>query len=366
MPHLENNICAFRILPVFWKKYLLICCFLLTAIFSAAAAPFSDSSADELAERGYANIPAEARVVLTGADILGGHGVSVVYPTQAPRDYSGYLPFEYQCTAGGCFQCIEFVLWLYDRQLGYPYQWPGAIWNPYQLIGVAQVANQLTYQLDTGLITTQDARYRLYEAYIDLRYYPNGSSAAPQPGDILISADGGHSMVVNRSGGDQLEIVQQNAWEIVAEPQPSALEMRQVYNTSGSFSVQGSLGWIHSPRWAQVLTLSGSQQTVGTGFRWTRAPSSLTLYLPGALELTEESLNAILRELSAGGALRLTSPAYVACALGTLQNNPALAGGGGSEVNIPYLGSMLTVLMRNAQPSASSLEIPLDNCKWNG
>ena len=360
MSRSEKNLRAHRILPVFWENSLLICCFLLTALFSAAAAPFSDASAEELEARGYASIPTEAQVVLTGEDILGGHGVSVVYQTRGPQDYSGYLPFEYQCTTGGCFQCIEFVLWLYDRQLGYPYQWPGAIWSPYQLIGVAQVANQLTYQLDSGLITTQDAHYRLYEAYIDLRHYPNGSRIAPQPGDILISADGGHSMVVNRSGGDQLEIVQQNAWEIAADPQPSALEMRQVYASAGSYSVQNALGWIHSPRWVEVLTLSGSQQTVGTGIRWTRVVDALTLYLPGAFKLTEESIPAILQQLDAAGALRLTNPDYIACLLRRI--SVEVQGDAAQEVILPYLGGSITI----RAAGGTLRELPNDSCNWVG
>ena len=331
---------------------------LFSALLSTAVALLAVNAADELEARGYTAIPTLSQVVLTGEDILAGHGVEVVYQTQGPGDYSGYLPFEYQCTAGGCFQCIEFVLWLYDQRLGYPYQWPGAIWSPYQLIGVAQVANQLTYQLNTGLITTQDAQYRLYEPYLDLRYYPNGSSTAPQPGDILISADGGHSMVVNRAGGDQLEIVQQNAWEIAADPRPSALEMRQVYESAGSYTVQNSLGWIRSPRWNAVFALSGSQQTVGAGIRWTRAASYLTLYLPAAADLTEENIEAILQQLDAAGALKLTSPAYVACRLrqtaSSAENRAAL------EMTIPYLGSQISV--RDAGEAV--LELPNDSCGW--
>jgi hypothetical protein len=372
MSHTEKNFCVHRILPVFWKNSLLICCPLLAVLFSTAAAPFTDASTDELEARGYTNIPTEAQVVLSGEDILGGHGVSVVYQTQGPWDYSGYLSFEYQCAAGGCFQCIEFVLWLYDQQLGYPYQWPGAIWSPYQLIGLAQVANQLTYQLETGLISIQDAQYRLYENYIDLRYYPNGSTVAPQPGDILISADGGHSMLVNRVGGDQLEIVQQNAWEITADPQPSALEMRQVYISGGGYSVQNSLGWIHSPRWEEVLTLGGSQQTVGIGLRWTRAADALTLYLPAAAintlaaDASGTIIAVMVADLADAGVLQLTSTAYIDCALRALQNNPAAINENAVEVTIPYFGNALIVQAAGTQSASAPLEIPVVSCGWNG
>lgn len=354
MSHSEENFRAHRILPVFSKKSLWIWVLLLCALLSTAVAPLTIEIIDELEARGYNAIPTLSRVVLTGEEILGGHGVSVVYQTQGPLDYSGYLPFQYQCTAGGCFQCIEFVLWLYDRQLGYPVQWPGAIWNPYQLIGVAQIANQLTYQLDTGLIISQDAQYRLYEPYIDLRYYPNGSSAAPQPGDILISADGGHSMVVNRSGGDQLEIVQQNAWEIAADPQPSALEMRQVSISAGTYTVQNSLGWIHSPRWQAVFARSGSLQMVGEDIRWRRAADALTLYLPAAVDHSPESMSAILQLLEDDGVLQLTSPAAIACVLRQLDSSV-------TEVTIPYLGSVITV-----RAGGSLLELDNISCGWNG
>ena len=363
MSHSEENFRAHRILPVFSKKSLWIYLLLVCALLSTAVAPLTMGASDELEARGYNAIPTLSRVVLTGEEILGGHGVGVVYQTQGPLDYSGYLPFQYQCTAGGCFQCIEFVLWLYDRQLGYPYQWPGAIWNPYQLIGVAQIANQLTYQLDTGLITAQDAQYLLYEPYIDLRYYPNGSSTAPQPGDILISADGGHSMVVNRSGGDQLEIVQQNAWETAADPQPSALEMRQVYISAGSYTVQNSLGWIHSPRWKAVFARSGSLQTVGEDIRWRHAADALTLYLPAAVDRSPESMSAILQLLEDDGALQLTNPAYVACQLArlgsVLDNNEALA------ITIPYLGGDVQV-RASVDNDAAILKLENNSCKWNG
>ncbi|MDK2980390.1 MAG: hypothetical protein PWQ55_737 [Chloroflexota bacterium] len=349
-----------RILPVFRKKWLHRCCLLLAFFCVIAMAPFPDATAAELAERGYAKIPTEAQVVLSGVDILAGHGVSVVYQTQGPQNLSGYLPFEYQCTTAGCFQCIEFVLWLYNQQLGYLYPWPGAIWSPYQLIGVAQIANQLTYQVDTGLLSTQDAQYRLYEPFIDLRYHPNGSSVAPQPGDILISADGGHSMVVNRSAGDQVEIVQQNAWEIAADPAPSPLEMRQVYITGDTYSVQNSLGWIHSPRWGAVLARSGSLQTVGEGIRWQRAADVLTLYLPAVIERSPESISAILQLLEDNGALQLTNPAYVACQLTRLGS--VLDSSEPLEITIPYIGGVVRV-----RTSGELLhELPNDSCGWQG
>ena len=350
-----------------WINWLL-----LAAFFSSALTPLTEPSSLELEERGYTRIPIASQVVLAGEEILGGHGVSVVYPTQGPLDYSGYLPFQYQCTAGGCFQCIEFVLWLYDRQLGYPYKWPGEIWSPYQLIGVVQTATQVAYQAETGLLSTESAQYKLYEPYSDLRYYPNGSAAPPQPGDILISADGGHSMLVNRSGGDQLEIVQQNAWEIAADPQPAALEMRQVYNAGGVYSVQNSMGWIHSPRWEEKFAQLESVQASGESVRWTRTTSGLTVHLSSeyvdklAAGPLGETPYLIARKLANSGALQFTNQDYLTCVLrqlaALLSSEADLAGAAGLNINIPYFGSSLSIKPLGGAPADYSIIA----CSWNG
>jgi hypothetical protein len=350
-----------------WINWLL-----LAAFFSSALTPFSEPSSPELEERGYARIPTASQIVLTGEDILGGHGVSVVYQTRGPLDYSGYLPFQYQCTAGGCFQCIEFVLWLYDRQLGYPYKWPGEIWSPYQLIGVVQTAAQVDYQAETGLLSTESAQYKLYEPYSDLRYYPNGSATPPQPGDILISADGGHSMVVNRTGGDQLEIVQQNAWEIIADPQPSALEIRQVYSSAGVYSVQNGMGWIHSPRWEEKFAQKEAVQASGESIQWTRTTSGLTVHLSGdyvqklAAGPLGETPYLTVRKLANSGALQFTNQDYLTCVLrqlaALLNSHANLAGAAELNVNIPYFGSSLSIQTPGADPADYVIEI----CGWDG
>ena len=356
----------------FFAKNRWINWLLLAAFFSSALTPLTAPSSLELEERGYTRIPTASQVVLTGEDILGGHGVSVVYQTQGPLDYSGYLPFQYQCTAGGCFQCIEFVLWLYDRQLGYPYKWPGDIWSPYQLIGVVQIANQVGYQAETGMLSTENAQYQLYEPYTDLRYYPNGSTIPPQSGDILISADGGHSMVVNRAGGDQLEIVQQNAWEIAADPQPSALEMRQVYNADGVYSVQNSMGWIHSPRWEEKFAQPETIQASGESIKWTRSTSGLTVYLSGdyVQKLAEDQLGEtprlIARKLVNSGALQFTNSDFLICTLrqlaALLNSHANLAGADGLDVGIPYFGSSLSITPLGGAPA----DYPINTCSWNG
>jgi hypothetical protein len=344
----------------------------LAALLLSAAAPLVDDQDVELAERGYNAIPTTSQVVLTGADILGSYGVDVIFPEQGPLDYSGYLPFQYQCTAGGCYQCIEFVLWLYDQQLGYPYKWPGDIWNPYQLIGVVQIAGQLAYQVQTNLISAQNAKYLLYEPYTDLTYYPDGSRTPPQPGDILISADGGHSMVVNRVGGDQLEVVQQNNWEIKADPQPAPLDNRQVYFSGGVYNVQSAMGWIHSPRWADKFTQTDPVQAAGETLQWTRSTDALQISLNSdtihglAAGPQTEKPYAMAQMLAASGALQFTNRDYVLCVLRRLaeilQNDAGLANAATLQVEIPYSGSSLTLQVPGSQP----VDYPRESCGWNG
>jgi hypothetical protein len=110
-----------RILTAFLNKVILSI-MLLSLGLGLTAAGSAPAGADdtELIARGYVTNSLTARVVLKGDEILGGHGIEVLYPLQGPTDSSGYLPFQYQCTAAGCFQCMEFILWLYDTRLGYP------------------------------------------------------------------------------------------------------------------------------------------------------------------------------------------------------------------------------------------------------
>jgi hypothetical protein len=118
----------------------------------------------------------------------------------------------------------------------------------------------LAYKVKTQLLSPENAQYLLYKEYADLSYYANGSPTPPQPGDILIAASGGHAMIVNRVGGDQLEVVEQNNWEIKPNPQPQPLENRQIYFDGVNYTVQGSMGWIHSPRWSILFSQTTTAQ----------------------------------------------------------------------------------------------------------
>jgi hypothetical protein len=365
-----------QILPFFLEKNWWINSLPLVALLITAAAPLKSSANSEFEERGYNLLSTPSQIVLKGEDILGGQGVSVIYPEQGPLDFSGYIPFQYQCTAGGCYQCIEFTLWLYEEQLGYPYKWPGAIWSPYQLIGVVQTANQVAYQVESGLLSPESAQYLLYEPYTDLEYYPNGSPVPPQAGDILISADGGHSMVVNRVGGDQLEIVQQNAWELTADPQPVPLEMRQVYDSSGSYSVQNNMGWIHSPRWEVKFAQTEAVQASDESIQWTRNAAALNVNLSAdyltklAASPLGETPYLIAHKLSNSGALQFTNLDYITCTLrqlgSLLQREASLREADALQIDIPYFGSTITIVDSSQPSSGTPLEYPLNTCGWNG
>jgi len=368
-----------RILPAFFNKAILLILLLSSSLsLTAGSAPAQESNPG-LAARGYTVNALETQIVLKGDGILGGHGVDVVYPLQGPADSSGYVPFQYQCTAAGCFQCLEFVLWLYDARLEYPYKWPGAIWNPYQLVGVVQIAGQLAFQVDSGVLPPENAQYLLYKAYSDLSYYPNKSAAPPEPGDILISADGGHAMIVNRVGGDQLEVVQQNNWEIKPDPLPLPLEMRQVYFDGYVYSVQNSMGWIHSPRWSEFFSQTTGVPAGGESIQWTRETTSLTLNLDAesinqlAAAPLEGAPSQVARKLADAGALDFTSTDYVTCVLGRvaelLQSEAGLKPANGVTalaVKIPYLAGAIQITPAGGPQSGTSTDYPLSTCAWGG
>jgi hypothetical protein len=369
-----------RILTAFFNRAMPIFILLASALNLSAGRVRAEDEDPELAARGYAANALETQIVLKGEDILAGQGAAVIYPLHGPFDSSGYLPFQYQCTAAGCFQCLEFVLWLYDARLGYPYQWPGSIWNPYEMIGVVQIADQLAYQVETKLLSPGNAQYLLYKEYIDLDYYPNGSAAPPEPGDILISVDGGHAMIVNRAGGDQIEVVQQNNWEVQPDHLPRPLENRQLYFDGLVYTVQNSMGWIHSPRWAALLAQSANVPADGEeSLQWARGAQSLTLTISAEM-LNELAAGAqsgaprrMVENLAAAGALALTSPDYLACVLKRLAellpDQPALQPANGVAsltIEIRYVNSPLRITPSGGPQSGAAADYSPPTCAWDG
>ncbi|NPV40438.1 MAG: hypothetical protein HPY72_03720 [Anaerolineae bacterium] len=369
-----------RILTAFFNRAMPIFVLLAVALNLSAGSVGAEDENPELAARGYAANALETQIVLKGEDILAGQGVAVIYPLQGPFNSSGYLPFQYQCTAAGCFQCLEFILWLYDARLGYPYKWPGAFWNPYEMIGVIQIADQLAYKVETRLLSPTNTQYLLYKEYTDLDYFPNGSAAPPAPGDILISADGAHAMIVNRVGGDQIEVVQQNNWEIKPDPLPLPLENRQLYFDGFVYTVQNSMGWIHSPRWAALLAQSADVPADGEeSLQWARGAQSLTLTISTEMlnELAAGAQNGAPRrmaeQLAAAGALALTNPDYLACVLNRLAEllpaQPALQPANGVTslaVEIPYVHGPLRITPSGGPQSGAAADYNLPACTWDG
>jgi hypothetical protein len=248
------------------------------------------------------------------------------------------------------------------------------------MISVVQIADQLAYQVETKLLSPENAQYLLYKEYTDLDYYPNGSAAPPEVGDILISADGGHAMIVNRVGGDQIEVVQQNNWEIKPDPLPLPLENRQLYFDGFVYTVQNSMGWIHSPRWAALLAQSADVPADSEeSLQWARGAQSLTL------TISTETLNELAagaqtgaprrmaEQLAATGALALTNPDYLACALNRLAEllpaQPALQPANGVAslaVEIPYVHGPLRITPSGGLHSGMAADYNLPACAWDG
>ncbi len=180
---------------------------------------------------------AQDRVVLRGYEWLDGYGVDVIYPPQGVKvPVDSKIPVKY----GSKYHCSELAERLYDRS-GLRYgKWE--ILSPVEMIDIVlrgDACKKDSRKCDRNI---GDQYYREFQ---DLSYFSNGSATPPRPGDILISADGGHVMIINYVEDNQIEVVEQNLG--------TGRRILNLQRSKDGYKIEGSKGWIHSPRMENLL-----------------------------------------------------------------------------------------------------------------
>ncbi len=162
--------------------------------------------------------PVNDQYLLHGSDWLAGKGVNVIYPDVGPKNREGYVEITPFCSYAYCYQCIELTIRLYAEKLGYVSnngRWPDTVAIPNDMIKVIDQAHEMKRLIKQGALSVSDGEAVKYLPFADLTYTPNGGTVPPRAGDLIIYTyrkPGDHIMVVNRVGGNKVEIVQQNIW----------------------------------------------------------------------------------------------------------------------------------------------------------
>ena len=357
------------------------------------------------------SLAASDRIPLSGSQWLDGNGVDVVYPPKGSPVPQSYTT---QCRYGGCYQCIELPIRLYAQVLGYDrctldefkdqpgctdptpndvlHRWPGApkadpqcpysrdgsLWTPCDLRAMVKYANQAN---DT------DKKFSLFK---DLQYYENGSSTPPRPGDILIytyAQVGDHAAVINRVGGNRLEIVEQNWPDYDTGMNLTARRILELNFVNGSYVIANSLGWIHSPRMANRLTVASmttipmSEDSYFGNVQWNRDQDTVYFYLSQAAtealgndsSFDKKEASALLSEISKTRALNLTEIAYSQCVFNQvaelIQNRFKTSETKSLDFTLKYTGSSIWArAWWKSGPNSNSGWVQIDNirCGWNG
>ena len=354
---------------------------------------------------------ASDRIPLTGSQWLDGNGVDVIYPPKGSSVPQGYTN---QCRYGGCYQCIELPIRLYAQGLGYDrctldefknqpgctdpipndvlHRWPGApkadpqcpysrdgsLWTPCDLRAMVKFANQAD---DT------DKNFSLFK---DLQYFENGSSTPPRSGDILLytyAQAGDHAAVINRVGGNRLEIVEQNWPDYDAGKNLAARRTLELKSVNGKYAVANSMGWIHSPRMADQLTVSPMTTIPMTVYdyfgsvQWNRDQDTVYFYLSQAATKAlgndatwdKKEARALLSEISKTRALNLTEFAYSQCVFNQvadlIQSRFKTSETKSLDFTLKYTGSSIWVrAWWKSGPNTNSGWVQIDNirCGWDG
>ena len=354
---------------------------------------------------------AGGRIPLTGSQWLDGNGVEVIYPPQGSPVPQGYTT---QCRYGGCYQCIELPIRLYAQGLGYDrctldefknqpgctdptpndvlHRWPGApkadpqcpysrdgsLWTPCDLRTMVRYANQA------------DGTDKNFSLFKDLQYFENGSSTPPRPGDILLytyAQAGDHAAVINRVGGNRLEIVEQNWPDFDTAKNLTARRTLELNSANGHYVVANALGWIHSPKMADKLTVASMTTIPMTVYpyfgsvQWNRDQDTVYFYLSQAATealgkdatLDKKEARALLTEISKTRALNLTELAYSQCIVNQvaelIQNRFKTSETSSLDFTLKYTGSSLWVrAWWKSGPNSNSGWVQIENirCGWDG
>jgi hypothetical protein len=351
------------------------------------------------------------RIPLNGSQWLDGNGVDVLYPPKGSPVPIGYTT---QCRYGGCYQCIELAIRLYAEKLGYDrcilaefkdlpgctdptpndvlHRWPGApkadpqcpysrngsLWTPCDLRGMVRYANQAR---------EDDNNFKLFK---DLQYFDNGSTTPPRPGDILLytyASTGDHTAVINRVGGNRLEIVEQNWPDKDSLGNLTARRMLEIKINEGKYWIANTMGWIHSPQMAKQLTvpLSISVPMINYPYfgnvQWNRDQETVYFYLsPEATNAlgndvspSRQEAKLLVNEIAKTRALNLTETAYGQCILAKvadlIQNRFKLSETRSVDFTLKYTGTALWMrVWWKASTNSNSGWLPINDirCGWDG
>lgn len=162
----------------------------------------------------------------------------------------------------------------------------------------------------------------------DLRYFEQGSSQPPRPGDVLVwpGDSNQHRMVIDRMSGNWLQGIEQ------AQGSGSATQCAELglqRSADGQFTVSDAqgiapMGWIHSIQMEFALSPQRKPRNVEGSFtqlRWSQDADSIYIFISqeytrrlaqGALDL-ENSLGGAMLATDSHGILGQTTIAYSEC-----------------------------------------------------
>jgi len=332
--------------------------------------------------------PAADQYLLRGGDWLAGKGVDVIYPDLGPTGGEGYVETTPFCGYAYCFQCIELTVRLYAEKLGYLSnngRWPDIVNIPNDMIDVINKAHEMQAQIKEGSLSVDDPEVAKYLPFVDLTYTPNGGTVPPRPGDMIIYSyrkPGDHIMVVNRVGGNKVQIVQQNIWTQTRPAVPIPERLLELQEASGHYSIENAEGWIHSPRMKALINPTSSKEfrdpKTGNGsWRWDEEALSISLDRAGVTSLTSgtgtSAADLLTDRLNSDGAFQTTSETYARCALqnmaSTLQGDIRFTssfGLKGLDIRIQFSGDTLRLRPKGGRFDGQWITISGAHCGWEG
>lgn len=332
--------------------------------------------------------PVSDRYLLHGTDWLAGHGVNVIYPDVGPGNREGYVEITPFCSYAYCYQCIELTIRLYAEKLGYISnngRWPDTVAIPNDMIDVINQAHEKQKLIKKGALSVSDSEAVKYLPFADLIYTPNGGTTPPRVGDMIIYTyrkPGDHIMVVNRVGGNKVEIVQQNIWTQSRPASPVPVRLLDLFEQSGHYFINNAEGWIHSPRMKELIEPTGDgyffDAKLGNGtWRWTEDAFTISLERTGAIgmaaDIGQESAARLSQTLNNEGAIAVTSEPYIRCALMKAANVAGndvrfLSNFGlkGLDIRIEFTGDTLRLRPHGGKFDNQWITINNARCGWEG
>jgi hypothetical protein len=253
------------------------------------------------------------------------------------------------------------------------------------MIEVIQKAHDMQAQIKEGSLSVDDPEVAKYLPFVDLTYTPNGGTVPPRPGDMIIYTyrkPGDHIMVVNRVGGNKVQIVQQNIWTQSRPASPIPERLLDLQENSGHYSINNAEGWIHSPRMKALINPTSSKgiydPKVGNGsWRWDEEALSINLDRAAVNSLSGQNgktaADLLTDQLNTGGAFQTTSDTYGRCALqnaaATLRSDIRFTssfGLKGLDIRIQFSGDTLRLRPKGGKFDGQWITISGARCGWEG